>query len=118
MTLSKTLSGARYLTDSEGHRTDVLLSWELWLCVLQLLQDLMEQVERRDESGLIGDYLKDSEESKEKVLFGAKPNSWVKFAGMFKDDPMFEEFVEAIARNRRDVDLSISQDEAEERQSA
>jgi predicted RNase H-like HicB family nuclease len=32
------------------------------------------------------------------------PNPWVEFAGMFKDDPYFDEFVEAMAENRRKMD--------------
>jgi hypothetical protein len=118
MPLSEALSGVRNLTNHEGRRTDVLLSWELWLFVLQLLQDLMEQLERRDDAGLIGDYLKGSEECRAQVLSDSESNPWVKFAGMFQDDPMFDEFVEAMAQNRRDVDLMISRNEAEERQSA
>jgi hypothetical protein len=31
-------------------------------------------------------------------------NPWVHFAGMFKDDPYFDEWQEAIAENRRKVD--------------
>src|SRR5262245_31081143 len=31
-------------------------------------------------------------------------NPWVKFAGMFKDDPYFDEWQQAIAENRRKVD--------------
>jgi hypothetical protein len=118
MPLSEALSGVRSLTNQEGRRTDVLLSWKLWLFVLQLLQDLMAQVERRDEAGLIGDYLKGSEELNAPVLSDAESNPWVKFSGMFQDDPMFDEFVEVMAQNRRDVDGMISRNEPEEQQSA
>jgi hypothetical protein len=31
-------------------------------------------------------------------------NPWSEFAGMFKDDPYFEEWQEAIAENRRRID--------------
>jgi hypothetical protein len=31
-------------------------------------------------------------------------NPWVEFAGMFKDDPYFDEWQEAIAENRRRAD--------------
>jgi hypothetical protein len=31
-------------------------------------------------------------------------NAWVKFAGMFKDSPMFDEVVEIMAENRRKDD--------------
>lgn len=35
----------------------------------------------------------------------ASPNPWVEFAGMFKDDPYFDEWQQAIAENRRKADL-------------
>ena len=31
-------------------------------------------------------------------------NPWMEFAGMFKDDPYFEEWQKAIAENRRKID--------------
>jgi hypothetical protein len=31
-------------------------------------------------------------------------NPWVEFAGMYRDDPYFEEWQQAIAENRRKVD--------------
>ena len=31
-------------------------------------------------------------------------NPWIEFAGMFKDDPYFDEWQEAIAENRRKAD--------------
>jgi predicted RNase H-like HicB family nuclease len=34
----------------------------------------------------------------------AAENPWVEFAGMFKDDPYFDEWQEAIAENRRKAD--------------
>jgi hypothetical protein len=45
---------------------------------------------------------------------------WVKFAGMFKDDPLFDEFVEDMAAYRRELDAEIGGDEetSEENQSA
>ncbi|MEA5546178.1 DUF4209 domain-containing protein [Limnoraphis robusta CCNP1324] len=38
-------------------------------------------------------------------------NPWVKFAGMFKDDPLFDEFVEEMAAYRRELDAEINADE-------
>jgi predicted RNase H-like HicB family nuclease len=32
------------------------------------------------------------------------PNPWVEFVGMFKDDPYFDEWQQAIAENRRKAD--------------
>src|SRR5438270_12972680 len=34
----------------------------------------------------------------------AAPNPWVEFAGMFKDDPYFDEWQQAMAENRRKMD--------------
>jgi hypothetical protein len=44
---------------------------------------------------------------------------WVKFAGMFKDDPLFDEFVEDMAAYRRELDAEIADSESasEENQS-
>ena len=39
-------------------------------------------------------------------------NPWIKFAGMFKDDPLFDEFVEEMAKNRRELDEEIAAYEA------
>jgi hypothetical protein len=39
-------------------------------------------------------------------------NPLVKFAGMFKDDPFFDEFVEEMAENRRKLDEEIAAYEA------
>ncbi len=120
MVVSEVLLGARFLTDAEGHRTDVLLSWEVWLVLLQLLQALMEQLEQQEEAEVIEDYLKAGSQSQNLSSAKVEANPLVKFAGIFKDDPMFDEFLEAIARNRQGTDLRIAQHDAEleERQSA
>ena len=38
------------------------------------------------------------------VEVGSAPNPWLQFAGMFKDDPDFQEVVEIMAENRRIMD--------------
>ena len=45
---------------------------------------------------------------------------WIKFAGIFKDDPLFDEFVKDIATYRRELDAEIAAHElnSEESQSA
>lgn len=35
-------------------------------------------------------------------------NPWVKFDGMFKDDPLFDEFVEDMAAYRRELDAEVA----------
>lgn len=49
-----------------------------------------------------------------------KSDPWVKFAGMFKDDPLFDEFVEDMATYRQELDAQIAADEnaLEENESA
>ncbi|MDZ8185891.1 MAG: DUF4209 domain-containing protein [Nostoc sp. ChiSLP02] len=46
-------------------------------------------------------------------------NPWVKFDGIFKDDPLFDDFVENMAANRRELDAEVAAYEAslEENQS-
>lgn len=39
-------------------------------------------------------------------------NPLIKFAGMFKDDPLFDEFVEEMAANRRELDAEVAAYEA------
>jgi len=47
-------------------------------------------------------------------------NPWVKFDGIFKDDPLFDDFVEDMAANRRELDAEVAAHQAslEENQSA
>ncbi|MTJ53907.1 hypothetical protein FJR38_15270 [Anabaena sp. UHCC 0253] len=47
-------------------------------------------------------------------------NPFVQFNGIFKDDPLFDEFVEEMAKNRRELDAEIAVYEAslEENQTA
>ncbi|MHC5737238.1 DUF4209 domain-containing protein, partial [Nostoc sp.] len=47
-------------------------------------------------------------------------NPWVKFDGIFKDDPLFDDFVEDMAANRRELDAEVAAYKAslEENQSA
>jgi hypothetical protein len=47
-------------------------------------------------------------------------NPFVQFDGIFKDDPLFDEFVEDMAKNRRELDAEIAAYESslEENQTA
>ena len=38
------------------------------------------------------------------TAFGTPPHPWMEFAGMFKDDPYFDDVVEIMAENRRKMD--------------
>jgi predicted RNase H-like HicB family nuclease len=37
----------------------------------------------------------------------ASDNPWIKFAGVFKDDPMFDEMLESIAEYRQELDAEL-----------
>ena len=37
-----------------------------------------------------------------------KSNPFVQFDGIFKDDPLFDEFLEEMAKNRRELDAEIA----------
>ena len=55
---------------------------------LQKLEELIDQISQVDDSSIANYQL-------EKKL------SWLELAGMFEDDPSFDEFVEAMAEERR-----------------
>ena len=63
----------------------------LWLItkIRQLSPDKIQKLEE------FIDQLSQSSDSTE------KPHPWLELAGMFKDDPFFDEFVEAMAEERR-----------------
>ncbi len=42
---------------------------------------------------------------------GENLEPWVNFAGMFKDDPLFDDFVEAMAAYRRELDAADAENE-------
>ncbi len=48
-----------------------------------------------------------AETSAESVKF-EQSDPWVKFAGMFKDDPLFEEFVEDMVAYRHELDAEVA----------
>lgn len=129
MGLSEGLAEVRYVTDVERRKTGVILPWEVWLLLLKLLLTLLEQVEQQEGVELIRQTLEDAENPQESVpealqsqavLSQSRGNPWVESAGIFKDDPMFDEFVEEMARHRREIDRLIAEQEAEvqERRSA
>jgi hypothetical protein len=43
-----------------------------------------------------------------------KSNSLLKFAGMFEDDPSFDEFVEVMTDNRQQLEIEMANVEDEE----
>jgi hypothetical protein len=69
------------------------------------IADILWNSKRRNyqmaQLGVTG-YLKSAEES----------NPWVKFDGIFKDDPLFDDFVEEMAAYRRELDAEVEAYEA------
>jgi hypothetical protein len=62
----------------------------------EVLTKLREQLQCR---------LRDGAEVVTLDVAGKTPsNPWIEFAGMFKDDPYFDEWQQAIAENRRKMD--------------
>ena len=61
---------------------------QLSLIQLQKTEELIDQISQVDDSSIANYQL-------EKKL------SWLELAGIFKDDPSFDEFVEAMAEERR-----------------
>jgi hypothetical protein len=39
-----------------------------------------------------------------------KPHPWLELAGMFKDDPFFDEFIEAMENYRKEVDTQTEEE--------
>ncbi|WP_157373975.1 hypothetical protein [Nostoc sp. PCC 7107] len=57
---------------------------------------------------------------KSEEIPSAESNPWIKFAGVFQDDPLFDDFVENIAAYRQELDAEVAAYDAslEENQSA
>jgi len=62
---------------------------EIWLFLEQLLKVI------------------NSTETKSIKLVSSEENSWQKFAGMFKDDPDWEDFQNAMKENRYEHDSTV-----------
>jgi hypothetical protein len=69
--------------------TDTLTEQRILTQIRQLSPDEIQKLEE------FIDQLSQSSDSTE------KPHPWLEFAGIFKDDPSFDEFVEAMAEERR-----------------
>ena len=69
--------------------TDILTEQKILTKIRQLSPDAIQKLEE------FIDQLSQSSDSTE------KPHPWLEFAGIFKDDPSFDEFVEAMAEERR-----------------
>jgi hypothetical protein len=69
--------------------TDTLTEQRILTQIRQLSPDEIQKLEE------FIDQLSQSSDSTE------KPHPWLELAGMFKDDPFFDEFVEAMAEERR-----------------
>ncbi len=73
--------------------TDTLTEQRILTQIRQLSPDEIQKLEE------FIDQLSQSSDSIE------KPHPWLELAGMFKDDPFFDEFVEAMAEERRRLEI-------------
>jgi hypothetical protein len=64
-------------------------------CITRVLQAY--QLENLTKSAAIAQILNDQQQVEQS-------DPWIEFAGMFKDDPLFNEFVEDMAAYRRELD--------------
>ena len=92
----------------------------------EMLQKIEQQLAQLppDQLFLVSDFLDSlqgkSNTSERSLSRVEQSDPWVKFAGMFKDDPLFDQFVEDMAAYRRELDTEVATNEiaSEERQSA
>jgi len=52
----------------------------------------------------IQDFLQETEIIQLEIEINKPKDPWMKFAGMFKDDPQFDEFLQAIQDYRNEID--------------
>lgn len=55
-------------------------------------------------SSRLQDFLKDTEIVNLEIEISQPEHPWMKFSGMFKDDPQFDEFLQAIQDYRNEID--------------
>ena len=58
MTVAEVLASVRYVTDSNGEKTDVLVPVAVWEALLASWQELIEQTEDREDAAILQDWLK------------------------------------------------------------
>ena len=57
MTITEALTTVRYVTDSNGQRTDVLIPFASWKTILAAWKKLMEEAEDREDSAILQEWL-------------------------------------------------------------
>lgn len=57
MTITEALTTVRYVTDSSGQRTDVLIPLASWKTILASWKKLMEETEDREDSAILQEWL-------------------------------------------------------------
>lgn len=58
MTVVEVLASVRYVTDSKGEKTDVLVPVAVWEALLASWQELIEQIEEQEDAAILQDWLK------------------------------------------------------------
>jgi hypothetical protein len=58
MTVAEVLESVRYVTDSNGEKTDVLVPLAAWEALLASWKELVEQIEDREDAAILQDWLK------------------------------------------------------------
>ena len=58
MAVAEVLASVRYVTDAKGKKTDVLVPVAVWEALLTSWQELIEQIEDREDAAILQDWLK------------------------------------------------------------
>jgi hypothetical protein len=58
MTVAEVLASVRYVTDSKGKKTDVLVPVAVWEALVASWQELIEQIEDQEDAAILQDWLK------------------------------------------------------------
>lgn len=70
----------------------------------QALENLRQSIQQR---------FANAEIAQLEVQIPSAEHPWMKFAGMFKDDPYWNEFLDDMATYRRELDAEIAENESE-----
>lgn len=92
------------VTPVNGHFRGRVIGLSEIVIEAETRQEVIEQVERE-----IRQLLAESEIVKIDIKAEGQPHPLAKFAGMWKDDPQFDEFVAAMQNYRTEVDADPNQ---------
>lgn len=86
--------------------TDTLTEQRILTQIRQLSPDAIQKLEE-----FIDQLSQDSDSTE-------KPHPWLEFAGIFKDDPSFDQFLQEMENYRKEVDAQEEEDLLEETKAA